>query len=69
MGNFTGSAAAAMQAMIGDVAAGGIFALMQSAGAGGAELATFNILVEAGAATAVGIEATKAVKEHMAKEE
>ncbi|KAK3081505.1 hypothetical protein LTS18_006005 [Coniosporium uncinatum] len=67
-GNFTGSAAAAMQAMIGDVAAGSLFALMQTAGAG-AGLAVLNILVKAGAATAVGVEATKAVKEHIAKEE
>ncbi|KAK3064900.1 hypothetical protein LTS18_002856 [Coniosporium uncinatum] len=59
----------AMQAMIGDVAAGSLFALMQSAGAGGANLAVLNILVKAGAATAVGVKATKAVKEHMAKEE
>lgn len=72
-GNFTGTSQdlplQAMQAMIGDVAAGSLFALMQSAGAGGANLAVLNILVKAGAATAVGVEATKAVKEHMAKEE
>lgn len=53
----TGSAAAAAQASIGNVVAGSTFAVLQSAGAGGAGLAVVNGVVGT-AATAVAVGAT-----------
>lgn len=58
-----GSAAAVAQAAIGNVAAGSAFAVLQSAGAGGAGLALVNGIVGASAtATAVGATATGLAK-------
>jgi len=62
-----GSAAAAAQASIGNVVLGSTFAILQSAGAGGAGIAVVNTVVGA-TATAVAVGATapglvKAVRE------
>ena len=54
---YQGSAAAAAQAGIGDVAAGGTFAILQSAAAGGAGAALVNGIA-AGTATAAALAAT-----------
>lgn len=65
-----GSAAAAAQAGIGNVVAGSAFAVLQSAGAGGAGLAIVNAVVgTSAAAIAVGTTApavAKAVREDQA---
>lgn len=52
----TGSLAAGMQSGIGNVVAGSLFAILQSAGTGGVGLATVNGVVQAGGAmmTAAG---------------
>lgn len=49
-----GSAAAAIQSMIGLVKAGSIFSLLQSAGAGGSGLAVVNGMVSASAGIGIG---------------
>ena len=45
---YEGTVAAATQSSIGNVAAGGVFATLQSAGAGGAGLAAVNGVVQIG---------------------
>jgi hypothetical protein len=61
--NCLGSAAAAAQASIGNIAAGSILAVLQSAGAGGAGLAVVNGVVGTGATVvAVGAAAPGLVK-------
>lgn len=67
---FIGSAAAGIQAGIGNIAAGSAFAVFQSAGAGGAGLLIINGIVQgiAGVGFASGIAAsvtkTKAIREN-----
>ncbi|KAJ3051182.1 hypothetical protein HK097_007848 [Rhizophlyctis rosea] len=53
-----GSVAAGAQAVIGNVVAGSAFAVLQSAGAGGAGLATVNVVAGTGATIVAGISTT-----------
>ncbi|KAH7085234.1 hypothetical protein BKA63DRAFT_559876 [Paraphoma chrysanthemicola] len=59
-----GSAAAAIQSMIGPVMAGSIFSLLQSAGAGGAGLAVVNQAVSTTAGVGAGVVAATCAKQN-----
>lgn len=60
-GVVAGSAAAALHSIIGPIAAGSIFALLQSAGTGGAGLAVINTLMSTGAGVGLGLGAIPAM--------
>ncbi|KAF1991529.1 hypothetical protein K402DRAFT_416823 [Aulographum hederae CBS 113979] len=59
------SAASAVHSLMGDVGRQSIFALLQSAGAGGAGATVVNILASAGAAGALGVQAVTIAQEEM----
>jgi hypothetical protein len=61
--NIKGSAAAAIQSMIGAVQAGSIFSFLQSAGAGGSGLAVINALVSTSAGVGMGVVAANCAAE------